>query len=73
MKEVNECRNYALRKTKFEVVEVVNQDIPKNSEEKFIPFFKNINGQVAKYTSVCIGPNIKDKKLPPRSMKRRMF
>ena len=46
--------------TKFKIVEVDNQDIIKKPVEKFIHFFKKINGEVVKYSSVCIGPYIRD-------------
>ena len=55
----NLTRPNALHKTKFEVVEVVNQNIQKNSGEKLYPIFKKkINRQVVKYDSVCIEPYI---------------
>ena len=60
METVNECRNYALRRNKFEQVKGTNEDMKKKPVEKFIDFFSEIDGEVVKYSSVCVGPYIKD-------------
>ena len=54
LEKVNKCRNYALRKDKFKVVEVKVEDMQKKPVEKIIPFLKKINGEVVKYSSVCV-------------------
>ena len=41
LKKVNECRNYTLRKTKFKVFEVDNEDVKKKPVEQFIHFLKD--------------------------------
>ena len=41
LKKVNVCRNYTLRKTKFKVFEVDNEDVKKKPVEQFIHFLKD--------------------------------
>ena len=58
LEAVNNCRNYSLRKNKFELVEVEvdNDDMKKKKPvEKIIDFFREIDGEV-----MNVAPYVRD-------------